>query len=81
MIGMAEISSVFASIGLEGANAALAQNHVVIAAGMMYSRRQQQLFESGRNAALEQTGFLTLPNSRSRLKFCILRAPTCRMST
>src|SRR2546427_4968652 len=57
-----------ASIGLEGANAALAQNHVVIAAGHDVFRRKQQLFESGGDAALEQHRLLDLAQLAQQIK-------------
>ena len=43
-----------ARVGLEGADAALAQNHFVIAAGENVFRRQQQFFDGRGNAALQQ---------------------------
>ena len=40
--------------GFVGADAALAQDHVVVAAGQDVLARQQQLLDGGRDAALEQ---------------------------
>ena len=43
-----------ARVGFEGADAALAQDHFVIAAGQNVFRRKQQLFDGRRDAALQQ---------------------------
>src|SRR5437868_11647128 len=43
-----------ARVGLEGANAALAEDDLIISAGHNVLGGKQQLFESGRDAALEQ---------------------------
>src|SRR5579883_778861 len=45
---------------LEGADAALAQDHIVIAAGKNIFSAQQQLFDGGGNAALEQNRLANL---------------------
>ncbi len=44
----------FAGVGLEGANAPFAEHHIVVAARQDVLRREQQLFDGGGNAALEQ---------------------------
>jgi hypothetical protein len=57
-------------------DALLAENDVVIPARHDVLARQQQLFDGGGNALFSNTGFRTAPSSRSRLKFCMFRAPT-----
>ena len=49
-----------ARVGLKCPDAALAQDHVVVAAGHDVLGRQQQLLDSRHNAALEQNGLALL---------------------
>ena len=68
--------------GLERADAALAQDDVVVAAGHdVFGARAAALQWSPRCRASAARAFAACASSRSRLKFCMLRAPTCRMST
>src|SRR6266852_8769469 len=46
-----------AGVGFERANSALAQNHVVVAAGKDVFGTHQKFFHGGRHAALEKNGF------------------------
>src|SRR5471030_3197864 len=47
---------------------------------MMYSAESSNSSIVAAIPRFSSTGLRCLPNSRSRLKFCMLRAPTCRMS-
>ena len=46
-----------ARVGLKGADAALAENHVVIAAGQDVFGAEEKFFDRGGQAALEKDGF------------------------
>ena len=70
-----------ARVSFESADAALAQNHFVVAAGENVFRREQQFFDGGRQCRVSAApACAAFPSSRSRLKFCMLRAPICRIS-
>src|ERR1700732_2290666 len=49
-----------ASVSLEGANASLTQNYIVVSTGHDVLGGQQQLFQSRSNAALEENRLLDL---------------------
>ena len=55
-------------VGLKGSNAALAQNHLVVPARHDVFRRQQQLFQRGRDPALEQHRLAYLPQLAQQIK-------------
>ena len=67
-------------VRFERADAALAQDHFVISAAHDIFGGQQQFLDGGGLPRFSNTGLRSLPTSRSKLKFCILRAPTCKMS-
>src|SRR5208337_3645967 len=70
-----------ASVGFERANAALAQNDFVVASGQQVFGRAQEFLDRSRDPALEQHRLANLARFRRRLKICMFRAPTWKMST
>ena len=69
-----------AGAGLEGADAALAQDDVVVALAHYVLGGHEQLIDRAGHAALEQDRGLGLADSLSRGKFWALRAPICMTS-
>src|SRR5271170_6723617 len=63
-------------VSLKRPNPALAQNHAI-----MYSADNRSSSKVAAIPRFTSTGFRTFPNSRSRLKFCMFRAPSWRIST
>ena len=75
--GTAEISSVLRVYGLEGADAALAEDDVLVAARHDVLGAHQKLLDAcWRSPRLSRMGLRIWPSSLSSSKFCILRAPT-----
>ena len=65
----------------EGADAALTEDDLLVAAGHDVLGAHDPLFDGVAEAALEQEGLCILPTALSSWKFCILRAPICTTST
>ena len=63
-------------VGFKGADAALAKDDVVVPAGEQIFGRSSSSSIVAAIPRFSSTGFFILPSSRSRLKFCMLRAPT-----
>ncbi len=69
-----------AGAGLEGANAALAQDDVVVALAHDVLGSHEQLIDGAGHAALEQDRGLGLADLLEQGEFCALRAPICMTS-
>ena len=70
-----------ARVIMKRADAAFAEDDLLVAAGHDVFRAHQQLFERVGQAALEQDGLVRLAKLTQQVKFCIFRAPTCKTST
>ena len=80
MSGIEPRSSVLRVIGLEGADAALAQDDLVVPLLTMYSAAIRNSWIVDDMPRLSITGLRCAPTASSSAKFCALRVPICSMS-